>query len=1806
MQSLKQHFRVQILIVFCLIATSTFTSCNVDKGTSVRVEGFFPSGKTARQNNITIKFSRDIVLQDSTEKFLDVIPLKIEPPIPVKCMWVDRRTLRLYPVEPFAPSSRYTVSINPDIVGTSGLSLSGEKKFEFFTTPLSIVNASQYSEGNALDLTRVFLFRVEFSEIVTPEELKKNMIVQLDGVSSAIDYTIAPDAPSRQITVRTIPVETNAKSTNIKLKIKSGLLCTEGTVPLAKDFEQTFQLAVTKPLKVERVSASPVGSESYQVTVRFTDAVDAEVASKFIDLEPDRTVTWSGDWRSVHFTSKFDPGTSITINLRKGLRALSGASLEEDFSQNVIFGDRSPSLQFASQGSYLSRQGLKNVELEVINIEKIQIDVEKIYLNNIVYFLQGGRYSYNRQGNLGRQIYNEKITHEINRNQPTPVTVNFDEFLKGHPGGLFRLNIRQEDRYWSYDSRTVLLTDIGLIAKRTDDIISVYALSTQTLEPLAGVEVKLLSSTNQEIAHGITNGEGNVILSGLQRVLEEYTPFVVTAARNEDWSYLMFGDCEVSTSDFDVNGKTFLTHGIEAYLYTDRGVYRPGDTVHVASIMRGISAGIVESFPVRLEVIDPTGKKLTEQLIRNQTAGLAEYNIDIPAYAKTGRYVAKLFGAAEDPIGTVEFSVEEFMPDRMKVELTTDKTTYQTSESVKLDIKGVMLFGPPAAGRSYEASYTLKSVPFQPKGYSTYRFGLKDGTFKEISNQIADSKLDGMGTAVHDFKLPQNIEPHSALKCEIQVSVQETGGRAVTNFKTVDVHAYPLYIGLKQQQEGYGEIGQDQIIEFISLSPDGNPTTIKGLNANFYRITWTSALRRNSSGQYRYVSERVEKLIESKSVGVNDSKGTVSFLPPDWGSYRIELVEPASGSTSDIGFYVSGYGYSPWSMEQPERIDIELDKTEYVPGETAKVIIKAPFEGRLLLTVERNNILFSKSVMVEGNTSEFSIPVKAEYLPNVYITATLIRSQNSAEKHAPLRAYGTVPLYVNKQSHRLTLGIDVKNEARPLTPLQVNISVDRSRLSAEQKKNRVFVTVAAVDEGILQLTDFVSPDPMDFFYGKKRLNVRTYDIFSHLLPEVETADIHSSPSGDEDKRRSHLMPVSVRRVKPVALWSGIVEVDKQGRAQVRFDLPEFNGRLRIMAVASCGALFGGAQTPVTVRDQIVMTPTFPRFIAPSDKFTVPVMVYNGTGKGGNFDISLSTSGPVTVSGNASRKLFIPFDREVALSFQVEAEKAIGKTAFVLSASTADFSLQRTTEVPLRPAAPPISITGSGSVMAGEEALIFMPCDWIEGSASYRLNLMPFPAVEFAGSLQYLLRYPYGCVEQTTSRAFPLLYFNELAKAAEPQLFSTNAPEYYVREAINRLSSMQNSNGAFSFWPYGDYVSSWSSIYVMHFLVEAEKAGFTVSKSIIKRGLKHLKEVARSTNSVLNNNERQYGRNNSQFMNSIQTYSVYVLALAGEPQKSSMNYLMENGADKMSLDSRLFLAGAFALSGDLSSAYRLLPVAISPIESKWETGGSFSSSIRSNAIVLNILNDVSPDHPSIPVLVDYLSKQTKMGRWYTTQENAWALLAIGKVLSRDQASNYTGKVTISDSIWANIVPESIVISDSTLGGEDIKLSIRGEGRCYYFWEARGIPVGQRFEETDSGIQVRRSFLNENGELLQSGTFKHGDMIVSEITLKALSQQIENVVIDDMLPAGFEIENPRLKSRANISWLPKETLQPTYTDIRDDRMLLFVDLEKGKEYKYYYALRAVTKGEFTLPPVSAECMYNPGLKSVASSGIVKIIE
>lgn len=1564
--------------------------------------------------------------------------------------------------------------------------------------------------------------------------------------------------------------------------------------PLFQHGKQVVEDAVNEVTFNVRSMEASASQGKASVHLELTQTVDQAAIKGYIEVDPPVKFQMEAQYSTIYLYGDFQPGQKYEITALKGLPSTEGGKLLWDRTEEVIIPDFEPFAYFKAPGMYMSLKGNQTIPVESINVDKLQFTVHKVYDNNVVYLLnnKGGK---EIPSDLGMDVFEKEVPLIVQANKTMLSSLTLKDILPEGSKGLYFIAINDERGTWDdqRDAKLVLTTDIGIVVKQGTSEMLVWLNSLADTTSVAGASVKVFTKANQMILEGKTDENGLVRFNDV-KFSDKNKPFVVTASKDDDLSFLELEPNVISETDFDVQGRPYLSAGYEAFIYSERGIYRPGERAHLRAIVRGAGVEIPESFPLSIQIVRPDGqnfKKVTGVL---STFGTVDFDLDIPNYALTGSYVAQaLVPGSDDPIGTMKFNVEEFVPDSLKVTVKTPQESYRLGDVIPLSVTVLESFGAPAVGRNIEFAYKFKAVNFEPKAFKGYSFTDETIKYEPKTVKVGIKASDALGQAMIDVTLPKELKVPSSIEVEIKTVVKEVGGRGVTNYLEKTVVPYSFFIGVRQSKEGFGMVSEPVSFDYVFLSPDEEVFTPGAVKVQVAKIIWNSFLKRNQAGNMEYVTESREEIVKEEAVTTSLPQGSYAFTPGTWGDYivRISGTEPNSHTTA-VKFYVSGPDASqPWAMERPDRIELVPDKQKYTVDETAKLIVKSPFKGRALLSCSTDKVIYTQPMDLLELTQEVQIPITEEFQPNAYCSVTAIRPVAFEEHWSSHRGFGIVPIMTDQGGKELKVTVNAPEKVSPGDKLTLQVN-------AEISLEPVELSVAVVDDAVLRLTAFKTPDPFAFFYGKRSNGVLTADVYSLLMPEFAKAMITpaSSPSGDASYA-NHYNPVSAKRVKPTALWQSSIVTDAQGKATVEFTVPDFTGTLKYMVIAAGKKDFGRSDGAIRSIQPIMLTPTLPRFLAMNDRFTVTTIVHNMTGQDGKIDVSLATSTGLEILGNKSVSVEVKNEGESVVTFDLQAPGLPQKAEMKFIAVMGDKRAERSFEIAVRPPVPWTTVGGTGEVKENTTATFKIPGDWVPGSGKYQFSINAMPALKFTGGLKFLLDYPHGCIEQTTSAVFPLLYLKPLAAKLDPKRYTSDAVDALVNAGIDRVLAMQTFSGGFGWWPGSSNVFDWGSVYAMDFLVEADKAGYAVPFLAKTAGLNFL-EVMLSGSKGASDMETD-----SQFEDQTKAYAVYVLAKAGRIKGSWIRKLQES-SNNLDQGARSHIVGALVLMGDRKAADGILTKGVKDDRIDNQQGATLNSYVREQAVSLSVYMDVEPESAFVPVLVKRLDDALSAGRWATTQENGVALIALGKYAKfiSGQDIAYEGVLSVEGKEIARFDNKGgFDLKDMDLGGKQISVSINGKGSAYYFWSVDAVPVLDKVEEKDAGITVRRSYLDKEGKPADLTKVKQGDVLVADITVDPRGE-VKNLVIEDLLPAGFEIENPRIKTSESLDWVHKDVFKVDHMDIRDDRLVLFADLN-GKGH-YRYIVRAVSKGEFVLPAVRGELMYRPSVFSVSGQGKVKV--
>ncbi len=1756
--------------------------------------------------NLTFTFDDNIVPQEKVNVWDTTQYVIFEPEVKGRFRWVSRSRLVFSPYNYLTPATEFQAKFNKKIFKEFSEKLDYDEMV-FHTPYLEMNSSSGYWTIDEANLYKPYLvIDLSYSYRVNPTDIKDFITVTVNGTEKEVKLLKKDISQFVSIYITDIETDTEGEM-KISVTSKQGLPAYDVLTTLKETQNLEFTVQSPKTFEVINSSGEHDGF-SGKIYVETSQEVNSENLSDFITIFPNVNFTVDKSGKNIIVTSsEFDISKEYSITLKENLTGILGGILKYSYTNSIRFGQLDASIKFVDKkATYLSAKGEKNIQLYLVNVPEAHVKITKVYENNILAYLGTGYYYYDyyydyydydwgygddAPGTLGDVVYEEDIVTkdlEINGNFRL-LNLDFEDKISGYEG-LYVVEVSSNDDYWLKKRKVVSISDIGIIVKKGLESITVFANSISTAEAMSNVKIKFFGTNNQELATKYTDAEGVAVYEIADLPAENFDAMMVTASYNSDFNYLHFSRSAIETSDFEIWGAEKNFSGYDAFIYPERDIYRPDETIHLSAILRDYDWNTPEEIPLVLKIFAPNGKEYKTLKKTLNKAGSIEAEIFIPADAMTGTYYAELYTSNEVFLTSQAIMVEEFMPDRIKVVAELNSEIQTITDEAILSITATNLFGPPAKDRNYTIEQDLYLKYFYPEDYDDYNFSISERTsyFNSISR---DGVTDDDGKATETFTIDETYKDMGIIRASYFVTVFDENGRSVNQSVYSDIYTQDVFYGLKYP-DYYNTTDEKMTFEIVALDKDENLLSGTECQVLIKKHEYNTVLAKDGS-YYRYKSEHSEVVLKDEVITLN-GKTTYTFTPETSGQYEIHVTKPNTATYVSADFYAYGFGETTttsFNVDSDGKIDIELDMDKYQVGSTANVLLKAPFSGKILVTVENDNVVEYFYIETDKKVASFELPIKAEYVPNIYITATLFRPHTVSELPI-MTAHGFVPVLVENEDNKLPLEIIASENSKSNVTQTIKI----------KSKPNTSLTIAVVDEGILQLTDFETPAPYEFFYRKRALEVFSYDVYPYLFPEIVASTILKGGDGSLDLSK-RINPLTNKRVKLVSFWSGIIETDASGNANFDIAIPQFSGSLRIMAVAHKDEKFASAEKNMTVADDIVVSTGLPRFLSPGDEIEVPVTLTNTTSSSAICSVMLTISGPLENSGVSLQSATISANDEKKLVYKLKTKNEIGEAKVTVSVSALGNIYKEELDITVRPASTLMKVSGSGSITAGSSQTISMAINnFMPESIDKKLIVSTNPLIQFTENLDYLVTYPYGCVEQTVSAAFPQLYYPELSKLIlNDKDVNTETPDYNINEAIRKIKLMQLYNGGLTYWSGGGTESWWGTAFAAHFFIEAKKLGYEVDETTLNLMLSYLEMKLKDKSTITyyyNFTEMK------QIAPKAVAYSLFVLALAETPSKSTMNYYKSN-RDILSIDSKYLLAAAYALTGDLESFNEIIPDDFSGDVSLPVFSGDFYSPIRDEAIALYSLIEVDADNQQIGIMAKHLSEKVAVANYLSTQENVFTYLAMGKIAKLAEKSDISGTVKVNGTEIANFKNDVLTLNTADFEGGELEITTTGTGTLYYFWDAEGISSDGSYIEEDKYLQVRRYFYDTDGNEITSKTFKQSDLVLVRISvIGSTTVAVDNVVVTDILPAGFEIENARVTSLPNVT-IPTARSYPNYLDIRDDRINFFGSVN-SYEKNYYYLVRAVTKGVFKMGPVSADAMYNGEYHSYNGGGIVTIEE
>lgn len=1790
------------------------------------------SGLLASDAAIQVVFVADMVQPVQVGQIIQKKVFDFSPSIDGTAQWQDTRTLIFQPNRPLPFRETYSGILDLNTLfpefkdkGLDALPI----QFQVAGREIAQFSADLKLKDENDPKLLIYEGRIDFTEPVDLQRIKKSAQLLLNNKSLPLEWSAEND---KQYRFTTAPFSRTMKEQTLSFRMD------KGTLEISYDFNRSLVIPALGDLKVTDIVRGEVGAQP-DLKIEFSDELKAEQDIRgLIQFEPALDAQFTIIGKTVLVQAPFEYGQGYLLTIKPGIRSRWATSISQEFRETIQFEDMLPAMKFVQSGVFLPSSNQKKIAFLTVNLRRVQLKVLKVFESNLGPFLQmdnldGGaerRDNFNYQiDRVGVEVAEQELEIGDTKNKWLQHEIDLNKLIGADEKGVYLLELRfrkedmiydtseenlqyrrrRQDYYYNdpaspgylwYHGRLykpIICTNIGLVYKRGDKQHRVYATNLLNALPMAGVRVKLMTYQNQLIAEGFTDGQGMVGFDGIDE-----TVFYVEAEKDKQRTVVKPDEMQWNLSTFDTGGEIISGEGTRAFIYADRGVHRPGDTIYLSAIIRNESHTFPRNHPVTLKIFNPRNQVIYEETNRKGVDGFYAFQFQTDEDDLTGNYIAQLTAGSKEFRHTLR--IETVVPERLKVDLETEKTRFDHRDrELPISLASTYLFGNPAAGLQAEVTVTLSSVNKSFPKYGDYHFANQAAQFQASTYSIFNDKLDARGKADIRWPLPDFRGVPSAINTLINAEVWEKGGRSSKNQRTVGIDPYPYYVGIKRPdlRYGYAQTGQDYQIPLVVLSAEGEVAAGRTIQYRIYRNEYFWWWEYDSREQYRlrFKNARNTQMIKEGTLVSGITPVALTFRPEERGEYLIEMQDGnKTGHVAAIFISAYPWGEAPVAGKDAGILAIKTDKEKYNPGDQALISFPVPREASILFTLEQaGRVIESKWYEGGGTDPEktIRIPVTAQMLPTVYASIAVLQPHAQTANDRPIRMYGVVPIHVEEASTHQDIKITMAEELRPEEEFTVEVQ------TADGLPTQL--TLAVVDEGLLSLTRFRTPDAWQAFFKKQGLSVRSYDLFNHVIG-ANRGDIFRTFSigGDmesADYREGQLEQQKARRFEAVVLFEGPVMTDGRGKATVSFRMPNYIGAVRVMAVSARGNRYGKAEKTVPVKSELMVLPTLPRVIGPKDKFRLPVTVFAMKENLGRVDVRVRLQGPLQIVGDSLKSLQFTKAAEKDLFFEILAQPAVGVARVVIEARTADARSQYETELAVRSSSPRITESISKSIEPGQSTAVRIPDKGLDGSNRATLSIQRRPDLKLTRRILWLIRYPYGCIEQTISAVFPQLYLAEFLPRSRD---AKRDIDRNINEAIARMRKFQLPSGGFTYWPGNNQESEWGTSYAGHFLIEAQKLGYHVPEDLLKNWLRYQKTMAQRSASNL----------------MIQVYRNYTLALAGEASFAGMNVLLENQLNKMSDVQKWLLAAGYERSGAGNAANRVLASAGMTVEDYLEFGNTYGSTLRDKSIILEQLI-LFERWNEAQKLASEIATALSSDNWYATQTTAYMLMALGKYFKAiegegDEPPILVGKIRLPEGREISFETGDInyqVEIESGFGQEaqivlDQKSTVK---RAFINLEWSGLPLEYLGQDEEYNLTLSVEWLDEDGMKINPALLIQGQSFWGHFRVSKLPQyrsRIEEIALVQVLPAGWEIDNLRLSGENLPAWIRGWSLnREKYLDIRDDRIMWFFDLNPNdRSLDFLVKLNAVTVGEFVLPPTLLEAMYNNNYRAVKAGTRVRV--
>jgi len=1832
---MKKYVNIALGGAFALIIGLLFlvggrdVSVNCKNPEFNRFVSAYTTGILSKSSVIQLKLVTEVAEKIKQNNLLLEDLFEISPNVEGTFHWADLNTIEFVPTEYFEQNTHYVVNFKLHEVEDVSDELE-YFSFDFHTIKQQmevVVDNVETIDFETLGW-QMISGTIKFADIEKAEKVKNLLQARQNGKD--LNIRILSEANSDNFIFQIDSVQRGKEASLVEILWDGA--------DVEVDNEGTLEVEIPSTAEFKIMKINVQYSSEQKVTIQFSDPLleqqDLSGLVRVGEMDDIRYVVENN--LLILYPAQNLSGT-YKIKINEAIKNIYGNPLANEYVTDIVFENSVPAIRWISTGTILptGSQGMV-LPFEAINLKAVDVTIIKIYEQNVTQFLQSNDLAQDNSNMLktvGRPVVETTVSLEnqgiVNYNEWNRFALDLNELIEAEPGAIYNieLNFRPqhslydcggeelpvkekisltknwddpdyysywdyyEDYYWDDNYWTnrenpchvafyndshriitnILASNIGLIAKQSEDgkTNTIFVTDLLTAKPISNAKVEILNFQQIVIKTLTTNAEGIVEFIGTD------VPYFVVAKYDKQSAYLKLRQgSTLSLSQFDVSGNR-VNNGLKGFLYGERGVWRPGDSIFVTFILEETAEALPAGHPIVFELSNPMRQTVVKMVTEKNSTGFYTFRLKTSPDAPTGNWLAKVIaGGAEF---TQRLKIETIKPNRLKINFDFLNSVLQIGKAEQADMNVTWLHGAVAHKLKYDVEVFLTKTTTTFDRYADYVFDDPTKSFYAEPEIINEGKLDENGKAIIEANITATTDAPGMLSATFITKVYEQGGDFSIDKFTVPYAPYETFVGIRLPQ---GDVERGMLLtdtthlaKIVTLNPNGtvnkNPHEVI---MRIFKLDWRWWWDNSDEYLYRYsYGSYAQPIDEDTIITVNgEASWKFKIKYPEWGRYMVYAYDVTSGHSTAKIAYVDWPGWAGRAREESGEgaamLAVTSDKEAYNVGETAIINIPSPEGGRALVSIENgSDVLETYWVETKRGTTEFKLKLTKDMAPNVYASVTLLQPHAQTANDLPIRMYGMLSLGVEDPQTHIQPVIKMPEKLEAESEFTIKVS--------EQNNSEMTYTIAVVDEGLLGLTRYKTPNPWDAFYAKEALGVKTWDMYDQVIGAFSGKMERLLNIGGDDGLLGMEQP-KANRFEPVVRFYGPFTL-KSGENSHTVRLPRYVGAVRVMVIAGNKGAYGSAEKSVPVVKPLMAFITLPRVLSSGDVFKMPVTLFTMDDNITNVDVKLETNNLLIAQNGSTNNATFNRQGEKTIYFDLKVADNVGIGKVKIIATSGNYRSELEVEIDVRNPNSIVTMVESTFLEAGASWNKTLTPPGISGTNKARLEVSSIPPIDLQRRLNFLITYPHGCIEQTTSGAFPQLALNDVVELSQAR---KSEIEFNIKTAIKSLESFQLPNGGLSYWPGQQEVSEWGTNYAGHFIVEAKNRGYTISANFLRKWINYQKSAASAWS---------YTDESSLL---IQAYRLYTLALAGEPQLTAMNRLKEISQHSQESDCRL--AAAYQITGKPNIAQKIMERFSGVVRNYAESSVTFGSALRDKAMYLEVMTLMERQAEAFQ-LVKEISLQLGSEAWYNTQATAFSLVSLSKYLKK-----YTGSAQLKFSYSLNnasavtrqssnqISIEELAIQGST--NYSVKVENTSRTPLYVRVIQSGQPAVSIGQSSENGVSMQINYFDTEGNPINITSVNQGDVVVAEVTVKNTSytKDYEQLALTQIFPSGFEIFNTRfleVDEYENISIYD-------YLDIRDDRVMTYFSLPRNASKTFSVMLNASYRGRFYFPETYMEAMYD----------------